>query len=598
MLLCLIAARADGVIFVSPTGDDSAPGTYADPKRTIKTALEQLPPGVTLILFGGVYDASNQGEENLFGLSFSHPGQSLLAYPDDVPIIDWTGTSPGAGDRFFDVTPVAGDGTIAGITFRSWSRETSFLRIEDTDGVTIRDCTFDAVAPLGTFPIIDVDDASRVTIERCSFVNRPPTSLYYAIRLGGDATDAVENYVVRDCVFNGPEALADDDGRGAGLIAIEVDDLEVSGCRGVNAGNNPSKISPRHFVELAGVRDAVISDMSFQRYLRGHDQSHPLHDADGIKIGSWAGAPSTNVRVEQCELWGAGHGVHVGNDSELVDIAYVWCDSTYDDCIFCNDGARDVTIRRVVSHYSQDNGIDIQGDGVDVAECTIVRARNAAINVRDTASGVTFRDVLVYDVRDPESWPTSLACIEATSAWSFDHDGWYDPDGGQTTFRFDGAIRTFAEWQAAGQDPNGLFGVDPLLCNPDGRAWPIFSADFAVSPDTPIATAGTSGGPIGALPADCAAVDVATGDAPVVTRPLLGARPNPATGRVQVSTPRGERIDVYDATGRRVRTLGIPAGSERIEWDGRDEAGARVASGVYFLVLDGGRAAGRLVVTR
>jgi alkaline phosphatase len=60
---------------------------------------------------------------------------------------------------------------------------------------------------------------------------------------------------------------------------------------------------------------------------------------------------------------------------------------------------------------------------------------------------------------------------------------------------------------------------------------------------------------------------------------------------------------VHDAAGRRVRVLAdvaMRAGPHRLLWDGRDEAGARVASGVYFVSVTGGGASGatRVVVSR
>jgi flagellar hook assembly protein FlgD len=45
------------------------------------------------------------------------------------------------------------------------------------------------------------------------------------------------------------------------------------------------------------------------------------------------------------------------------------------------------------------------------------------------------------------------------------------------------------------------------------------------------------------------------------------------------------RLQVTDVNGRTVRTLvdgGVPAGRHYIGWDGRDERGREVASGVYF----------------
>ena len=49
------------------------------------------------------------------------------------------------------------------------------------------------------------------------------------------------------------------------------------------------------------------------------------------------------------------------------------------------------------------------------------------------------------------------------------------------------------------------------------------------------------------------------------------------------------RLAIYDVLGRRLRTLvdGMqPAGAQQVTWDGRNEAGASVASGVYFYRLE------------
>jgi flagellar hook assembly protein FlgD len=48
------------------------------------------------------------------------------------------------------------------------------------------------------------------------------------------------------------------------------------------------------------------------------------------------------------------------------------------------------------------------------------------------------------------------------------------------------------------------------------------------------------------------------------------------------------RIDVYDAAGRSVRVLAnesVAAGRGQRIWDRRDQSGARVPGGVYFLRL-------------
>ncbi len=68
--------------------------------------------------------------------------------------------------------------------------------------------------------------------------------------------------------------------------------------------------------------------------------------------------------------------------------------------------------------------------------------------------------------------------------------------------------------------------------------------------------------------------------------------------------PARVRLTIFDLAGRRVRALAdemLPAGEHRRVWDGRDDPGRPVASGVYFYELvAGGERIGRrkLVVVR
>jgi hypothetical protein len=63
------------------------------------------------------------------------------------------------------------------------------------------------------------------------------------------------------------------------------------------------------------------------------------------------------------------------------------------------------------------------------------------------------------------------------------------------------------------------------------------------------------------------------------------------TGRVQ--------MNIYDVAGRKVRDLAdrvFPAGEHVLEWDGTDDAGGRVARGVYFVRSSVQKDAGRIIV--
>jgi flagellar hook assembly protein FlgD len=62
-------------------------------------------------------------------------------------------------------------------------------------------------------------------------------------------------------------------------------------------------------------------------------------------------------------------------------------------------------------------------------------------------------------------------------------------------------------------------------------------------------------------------------------------------------------MDVFDAAGRRVKRIEIDAttgGAGVVPWDGRDDHGIEVASGVYWVRLrvGSGATASRMIVVR
>jgi len=76
--------------------------------------------------------------------------------------------------------------------------------------------------------------------------------------------------------------------------------------------------------------------------------------------------------------------------------------------------------------------------------------------------------------------------------------------------------------------------------------------------------------------------------------PRLETRPNPGRGgpiaiSFRLARPQRVTLEIYDAGGRRVASLGEleGAGEIRTEWDGRGEDGRTLSDGVYFLRLDG-----------
>ena len=82
--------------------------------------------------------------------------------------------------------------------------------------------------------------------------------------------------------------------------------------------------------------------------------------------------------------------------------------------------------------------------------------------------------------------------------------------------------------------------------------------------------------------------------APEATRLQLGAAaPNPFTPRTTIRYELPEaapvQLSVHDVSGRLVRTLvdtQQKAGDHTVVWDGRDDSGGVLASGVYFVRLE------------
>ena len=88
---------------------------------------------------------------------------------------------------------------------------------------------------------------------------------------------------------------------------------------------------------------------------------------------------------------------------------------------------------------------------------------------------------------------------------------------------------------------------------------------------------------------------------------IIGNTPNPFNPSTSiaftVAEPGSVELAVYAATGQRVRTLVsriMSAGTHEVVWDGRDDSGRPVSSGVYLSRLATGKsiAVGRMALVR
>ena len=76
---------------------------------------------------------------------------------------------------------------------------------------------------------------------------------------------------------------------------------------------------------------------------------------------------------------------------------------------------------------------------------------------------------------------------------------------------------------------------------------------------------------------------------------LLQNYPNPFNQGTTLTLQGGEacaggvEITIYDLLGRKVRELFLPSNQRQVVWDGKDDSGRAVASGVYFYVVKAGK---------
>lgn len=171
------------------------------------------------------------------------------------------------------------------------------------------------------------------------------------------------------------------------------------------------------------------------------------------------------------------------------------------------------------------------------------------------------------------------------------------PSGGAAwTGPCPGPSGTFRAWYI-----RGLEGSTPPLLGPD-----LCIGDLhvrAVGPGTTridltgTASGWTPGGPVPKAVESASFWITVTGTAGVGRRAeparLVLHGPNPfvpnSEVRFEMPAAGSARLVAVDVSGRRVRRLAagwLEAGAHRVRWDGRDDAGRALASGVYFLRLE------------
>jgi hypothetical protein len=187
------------------------------------------------------------------------------------------------------------------------------------------------------------------------------------------------------------------------------------------------------------------------------------------------------------------------------------------------------------------------------------------------------RNIIYYDLgRLVESWSPQTRRFERNLYWN----------ASGKSVRV--GNRSFAEWQAAGQDGNSVV-ADPLFVDPE-------HGDFRLRPGSPAAQIGfepwdlSDVGPRPVRAATAVTEEPTTPLSPSFT--LDPNYPNPFNSEtvIRFALPADGAVElaVYNLAGQQVATLvegARPAGTYVVRWDGTDDRGKALASGVYLYRL-------------
>jgi len=311
-----------------------------------------------------------------------------------------------------------------------------------------------------------------------------------------------------------------------------------------------------------------------------------------------------NCSIYQCASAGRGGGMFCGASSPIVS------ETTIAECssggegggMYCFSTSSPVVTNTVIANSIAGAGIAVDGTATPTVDhcCVFGNAGGDAV----PAGGDNLFD-------DPLFCPSALTlyddspCLPANNAWG-EQIGTYGAGGcGTPVNGIFYAVATGANEVTLRWDLDFIDGIDGLIIkralNEDGPYEPVTRDPLAfitpgVHVDETVWPETTFWYRLNALMWDGTEDICGQGEVTVSTAGTLAvhfARPTPTpfteSTTLAFEIPRGAertRITVFDAAGRCVRTLvdeEVGGGRWNVVWNGRDDTGAKVAAGVYFV---------------
>jgi hypothetical protein len=237
-------------------------------------------------------------------------------------------------------------------------------------------------------------------------------------------------------------------------------------------------------------------------------------------------------------------------------------------------------------------------------------AGGAIVAWRDSRSGFDQLNAQRVDGNGLHQWHVDGIALSTVSGGQMDPAIVADGSGGAIvtwTDSRDGPSDIYAQrvdaagnllWDAVGVPISRASSnqIEPILVNDAGSGAFIAWADGRVGTNDIYAAHAASSGVATAAPA--APASQGNSGSPAEGVRLIRSSANPAGGKVEFTLELAREasvtIDVLDSRGRRLRTLpgagAMGSGRYTVSWDGKDDAGEPVASGVYYVRAQSGDA--------
>ncbi|MDY0108812.1 MAG: right-handed parallel beta-helix repeat-containing protein [Candidatus Krumholzibacteria bacterium] len=507
------------------------PGDYAQ----IHAAVQAAAAGDTVLVAAGTYyDCVHptEGPGTTPACVIMRPGVTLRGAGSDATIIDAAGLGRGifvegtANVRIENlrVTGAYAEVYGAGILIRQAS---TGAEVTDVKIVANED---------GGIVVIDNSDAILTRVE---FLNN------LAKQGGGLAVEEYSTVAVNNCHFEDNQAPS-----GAGMFFRSGSTVTMTGCVIIN--------------------NTVTADFGY---------------------GGGVGVLNSHCDISGCEISGnstrgAGGGLaYIDGATGLVTDCQIIGNSTvaaynFGAGISCQSSAPTLRNLLIVGNNATSLGSD--GGGIDIQFTPAPLVENCTLVGNSCATDGLAGGIFIQWGADPlianciiagSPAGAGIACMFSDQATVSGCNFWQNAGGNEI----------------CGIDGGCNFSADPLFCNPG-------EGHYGIQSDSPCAAGNhPDGGDCGSTYCGAFAPGCGTGagDLPVAMR-ALGNAPNPFNPQTTIffvlDVPGDAMVRIYDLRGRTLRTFTRTAAAagvrHEINWDGRDEAGYTLPSGVYLYRLE------------